>query len=253
MQGTKDKKKIRLKSLTTILILVIFLLAAGTSICLGTLGIRYLEESLSAHLETYKETMNQGYNREIKSQVQTCISILQGYYELSQKGEMTEQEAREQAKEEIRMIRYRDDGTGYIWIDGTDYTLIMHPILPEQEGNNRYELTDQNGVKIIQNIVKSAADGGGYNEFYFTKADGVTVAPKVSYSEGFEPWGWIVTTGNYVDDMTEEIQIRDQEIQQVFLQRISTYVILIVVVLLISLLVSVLLGYWVTKGIREVE
>ncbi|MCI7595392.1 MAG: hypothetical protein MSS92_04145 [Lachnospiraceae bacterium] len=69
MQGTKDKKKIRLKSLTTILILVIFLLAAGTSICLGTLGIRYLEESLSAHLETYKETMNQGYNREIKSQV----------------------------------------------------------------------------------------------------------------------------------------------------------------------------------------
>ena len=253
MKGTKDKRKIRLNSLTTILILVIFLLAAGASICMGALGIKYLKQSLSAHLETYTETMNQGYYREIKSQVQTCIAVLQSYYERSQSGELTVQEAKKQAMEEIRIMRYRDDGSGYFWIDGTDYTLIMHPILPDQEGDNRYELTDQNGVKIIQNIVKSAAGGGGYNEFYFTKADGVTVAPKISYSEGFEPWNWIVTTGNYVDDMNEEILARDQEIQEVFRSRIFSYIILTIVVLLISLVVSVLLGYWVTKGIREVE
>ena len=78
----------------------------------------------------------------------------------------------------LRNARYGEDGEGYFWIDGTDYTLLMHPILSEQEGTNRYDLTDQNGVKIIQNIMKSAEAGGGYNEFYFTKADGKTVAPK---------------------------------------------------------------------------
>lgn len=79
----------------------------------------------------------------------------------------------------------------------------MHPILPEQEGNNRFDLKDKNGVMIIQEIMKVATgtNKGGFNEFYFTKSDGVTVAPKIVYSEMFEPWGWIVSTGNYVDDI----------------------------------------------------
>ena len=102
---------------------------------------------------------------------------------------------KKEAMEILRNARYGEDGEGYFWIDGTDYTLLMHPILSEQEGTNRYDLTDQNGVKIIQNIMKSAEAGGGYNEFYFTKADGKTVAPKIAYSEEFEPWGWVITTG----------------------------------------------------------
>lgn len=79
-------------------------------------------------------------------------------------------------------MRYRDDRSGYFWIDDTDYNLVMHPILAEQEGNNRYDLEDQNGVMIIQEIMKvcNSADGGGFNEFYFTKADGVTVAAEGS-------------------------------------------------------------------------
>ena len=68
---------------------------------------------------------------------------------LSQGG-LSEAEAQKKAMEVIRSIRYGDDNSGYLWIDGTDYTLLMHPILPDQEGNNRYELTDQNDVKIIQ-------------------------------------------------------------------------------------------------------
>lgn len=88
-------------------------------------------------------------------------------------------QAKEDAKETIRVMRYRDDQSGYFWIDDTDYTLVMHPILSEQEGDNRYELEDQNGIMIIQEIMKvcQSAEKGGYNEFYFTKADGVTVAP----------------------------------------------------------------------------
>ena len=60
---------------------------------------------------------------------------------------------------------------------------MVNPILPEQEGTNRYDLTDKNGVKIIQSIMKTAESGGGFNEFYFTKSDGKTVAPKVAYSK----------------------------------------------------------------------
>lgn len=78
---------------------------------------------------------------------------------------MTETEAINRAKETLRAMRYREDGSGYLWIDDTDYNLVMHPILPEQEGNNRYELEDQNGVMIIPKIMKAAQAGGGYNSF----------------------------------------------------------------------------------------
>lgn len=113
-------------------------------------------------------------------------------------------------------MRYRDDSSGYIWIDGKDYLLVMHPILTEQEGNNRYDMTDQNGVTVTQNVVASAEAGGGYNEFYFTKSDGVTVAPKIAYSEMFEPWGWAVATGNYVDEMNAKIEGMKASIEKQF-------------------------------------
>ena len=82
----------------------------------------------------------------------------------------------------------------------------MHPILPDQEGSNRKELKDNNGVMIIQEIMKAAEKGGGFNEFIFTKADGKTQAPKIAYSEEFEPWNWVLTTGCYTDDINANIE-----------------------------------------------
>ena len=58
--------------------------------------------------------------------------------------------------------------------------------------------------------MKKANNGGGFNEFYFTKSDGTTVAPKIAYSEKFEPWNWVITTGNYVDDMRSQVKDTSQ-------------------------------------------
>ncbi len=162
------------------------------------------------------------YKSVISSEVQSAISITENYYELAQSGELSEAEAQKKAMEVIRSIRYGDDNSGYLWIDGTDYTLLMHPILPDQEGNNRYELTDQNDVKIIQEIMKVAKEGG-YNEFYFTKSDGVTVAPKVAYSKEFEPWNWVITTGVYSDDIQNIVDNSNGVIQigQIFNQSLG--------------------------------
>lgn len=138
--------------------------------------------------------------RNVKSEVQTGLSIVRYYYEESENGALKETEAQNLAKEAIRAIRYNDDQGGYIWIDDTEGNLVMHPILQEQEGSNRMDLADCNGVRIMQEILKTADNGGGFNEFVFTKADGVMEASKVAYSEKFAPWGWILTSGCYMDD-----------------------------------------------------
>lgn len=243
----------RLKSLTAMLILVICILVSVPTIGLACLGIYDLRKSMNESVELYEESMTDGYSMEIKSQVEGALSVIQSYYDKSQSGELTEEEAKERAKEAVRAMRYRDDASGYIWIDGADYALVMHPILTEQEGTNRYDLTDQNGVKVTQSVVSAAKAGGGYNEFYFTKSDGVTVAPKIAYAEMFEPWQWAVATGNYVDEMNEKIDSRKIHIHEEFSLMLIIYGVTAVGMLIAALIISALIGMRITKGIKLVE
>ena len=251
--GSKTQGIRGIRSLTVMLILVICIMVSIPTIGLACLGVHYLKQSMNESVELYEESMIDGYSMEIKSQVQGAIAVVQSYYEQSQSGELTEAEAQKMATEAVRAMRYRDDASGYIWIDGADHMLVMHPILTEQEGTNRYDLTDQNGVKVTQNIVTAAKNGGGYNEFYFTKSDGVTVAPKIAYSEMFQPWGWAVATGNYVDDMNEKIEGRKVYIEEEFLHMLFTYGISAVLMLFAAFIISVICGLRITKGIKFVE
>lgn len=247
-RGTKG-----FRSLTVMLISIIFIMITIPTVGLAFLGIHYLKQSMTESVELYQESMMDGYSMEIKSQVQGAIAVIQRYYERSQSGELTEEEAKELAKEAVRAMRYRDDASGYIWIDGEDHVLVMHPILTEQEGDNRYDLTDQNGVKVTQNVVSTAKAGGGYNEFYFTKSDGVTVAPKIAYSEMFAPWGWAVATGNYVDEMNLKIDGMRANIESEFSHMLMVYGLSAIVMLIAALIIAAFGGMRITRGIKMVE
>lgn len=241
------------RSLTVMLILIICVMVAIPTIGLACLGVFDLRKSMNESMELYEESMTDGYSMEIKSQVQSALSVIRSYYDRSQSGELTEEEAQKMAADAVRAMRYRDDASGYIWIDRTDYILVEHPILTDQEGNDRYDLTDQNGVKVTQNIVSTAKSGGGYNEFYFTKSDGVTVAPKIAYCELFEPWGWAVATGNYVDEMNEKIDGRKIYIEEQFSSMLMMYGVTALVMLIAAFAISTWSGMRITKGIKLVE
>ncbi len=247
-QGTKG-----FRSLTVMLILLICIMVAIPTVGLACLGVYYLRQSMNESVELYGEAMLDGYHMEIQSQVQGALAVVQSYYDQSQNGEITEEEAKKLAAETVRAMRYRDDASGYIWIDGEDYLLVMHPILTEQEGDNRYDLTDKNGIKVTQCIVEAAKNGGGYNEFYFTKSDGVTIAPKIAYSQMFQPWGWAVATGNYVDDMDRKIDSQQEIIQHEFSDMLRIYGIAAAVMLIAAIITATVLGMRLTKGIKMVE
>lgn len=171
-KGTKARTKGTkgFKSLTTMLTTIIFILIAIPTIGLACLGIYYLKQSMAETVELYNESMMDGYYMEIKSQVQGALAVAQSYYDRFKGGDLTEEEAQKMAAEDVRAMRYRDDASGYIWIDREDYMLVMHPILTDQEGTNRKDLTDQNGVKVTQNVVAAAKAGGGRGLKLFRKS-----------------------------------------------------------------------------------
>ena len=212
-----------------------------------------LQSMASMTNKYYKEAMLSGYRTEIKSEVQSAIAVCEEYYKQEQAGTMTEAQAQKAAKETIRNMRYRDDGSGYLWIDAHDGKLVMHPILSKQEGTNRWEIEDSNGTKLLQQIIHSTdSEEYAYNEFNFTKADGVTVAPKLACSKEFKPWNWIITTGNYTDDMTAEMESTIAAIDSGVHQTMMILLVLCLVIIAVAVLISYVFAKSITKPINQV-
>lgn len=217
-------------------ILIEVLVVCG--VLIGLSGASYRNTNKTTKEILYDNTL-ESYKSEIKSEVQSAISIVNTCYEDYKSGNISEDEAKLKAKETLRGMRYGDDDSGYFWIDDTDYNLVMHPILQDQEGTNRKDLTDKNGVKIIQEIMK-VAKTGGYNEFYFTKSDGKTVAPKVAYSQEFSAWNWVITTGVYSDDIQNIVDNSDGVVRLNNLSRNTVFFLVVCgVILMILTLVAV--------------
>lgn len=246
----KEKKFISLKYQ---IIGVVSAIVISIAVIFGLFSAFQTHSLSDTGIEKYDQAMNDGYKTEIKSQVQSAMSVIQSYYDRFQGGEITEEEAKNMAKEAVRHMRYRDDDSGYIWIDGTDYVLVMHPVLSDQEGTNRKDLEDKNGVMVTQEVVKAAESGGGYHSFYFTKADGKTVAPKMAYAEEFEPWGWAVATGNYVDDMQADMEANNKVLTNSYKSIIRNLSIMSVIMLVIAVGAAILVGNRISTPIRRLE
>lgn len=225
---------------TTIVVLTCFLLV-GT-----TMGI-FSQVSAAVKNIRYSDVLEHN----VKSEVQSAIAIVQHYYDEFNNGTMTEAEAQNSAKEAVRAIRYNEDQGGYIWIDDTEGNLVMHPILQDQEGNNRMDLTDRNGVKIMHQILNTAESGGGFNSFVFTKADGVTEGAKVAYSEKFAPWNWVLTSGCYLDDV--EAEMDNTQINDIFHSAITTLGVESLVLILVMILITLGIVKKLMKSLNAVN
>lgn len=137
---------------------------------------------------------------------QTAANILRYYNELVQTGELTEETARIMAVQQIRQLRYGDDNKDYFWINDLQPRMIMHPYRPDLDGQDLSLYADLNGKKLFMEFVhKVSQDGSGYVPYLWQWKDlPEQIVPKLSYVTLFEPWGWIIGTGVYLEDIHRE-------------------------------------------------
>lgn len=242
-----------MKSIKTIVLTFCISLIAVASIgIIGTLkvGIGKIQKFST---ESVRFERMKGYDDSVKFQIQNAISILKTFYEEEQNGTLSHEQAQKEAIKIIKNIRYGDDSSGYFWIDATDCTLIAHPILPQNEGQNRKNLKDKNGVTIIKKILSVVNENkeGGFSEFYFTKSDGITVAPKRTYSMLFKPWNWIISSGNYYDDINVELQQIENEVRTHFSKLLLYIFETMAVVLVAAIFISLFFSKKFSKPIEE--
>ena len=114
---------------------------------LSFLSYLSLQSAYDKNLQAEKEKLDQL----IKSQVECMIGVLQAGYDKYESGEVTEEEAMENAKYIVRTTRY-NDGSGYFWADMADGTNAVH-IKPEVEGTDRYDTQDEKGNYFVRDTI----------------------------------------------------------------------------------------------------
>ncbi len=183
------------------LILSIGILIFVAVLLISSLSYMALQRAYDKNIDAENEKLDQI----IESQVECMIGVLQAEYDKFQNGEITEEEALENAKYIVRTTRY-NKGSGYFWADMADGTNAVH-INPDVEGTNRYDTQDEKGNYFVRDTI-AAGDKpeGGFIDFYFAKSGETEAKAKRGFVKKFEPYGWYIGTGNYEEDMLPIIQ-----------------------------------------------
>lgn len=234
MNNVKVQTKLIIVMLTTIVALVLCAIISSES----------MKQLQSKALETLEADERASYDEQIKQQVDNVISLCQTIYDQYQAGVYTEEEAKKLAADEIRQLRYGD--AGYFWVDqydGTNVVLLGN----DTEGTNRMETKDANGYQMVKEIIRVGQEAdGGYTDYVFPKEGETEPSPKRSYSKAFEPFGWVIGTGNYMDYIDDQVASIEKDFSSYVTGRMTLFIIstliegIIVVLLLIMIIISII-------------
>ena len=234
MNNVKVQTKLIIVMLATIVALVLCAIISSES----------MKQLQSKALETLEADERASYDEQIKQQVDNVISLCQTIYDQYQAGVYTEEEAKKLAADEIRQLRYGD--AGYFWVDqydGTNVVLLGN----DTEGTNRMETKDANGYQMVKEIIRVGQEAdGGYTDYVFPKERETEPSPKRSYSKAFEPFGWVIGTGNYTDYIDDQVASIEKDFSSYVTGRMTLFIIstliegIIVVLLLIMIIISII-------------
>ena len=169
----------------------------GLSFC-GLMGLAAIQASNLAY------SLKQQRQSELSHLAQLALGIAREEYDAARRDHAPDDLARNNAAARISKLRYGNDD--YFWINDLGPRMIMHPTKPELNGQDLASIKDPTGKRLFvefADVVKSK--GSGYVEYQWPKPGKDAPQPKLSYVTGFEPWGWVIGTGVYIDDLEAQL------------------------------------------------
>ncbi|HJW04585.1 MAG TPA: methyl-accepting chemotaxis protein [Azospira sp.] len=189
----------------------LFIYFAGVVIGLLAVGI--------LSLYVLRDNLMEDRRLKTRNVVESAVGVVDYFHKQVQAGKLAEDDAKRMAMDALRNTRY--DKTEYFWVNDLNTVMLMHPIKPAMEGQAQSAVKDADGKALFVAMVQEVKDhGSGYVDYKWPKPGSDQPAPKISYVAGFAPWGWVIGSGIYVDD-----------VDAVFRQQATIFGIMVVVVL----------------------
>jgi methyl-accepting chemotaxis protein len=135
--------------------------------------------------------------------VEAGIGVMEYFHRLETTGVMTSEQAQNAAKMALATMRYGNDD--YYWVHDRNIVMVYHPFSQHLNGKDISQIEDPNGKRLFWEMEQQVAESGSGTVHYEWPKPGLDrPQPKVSYVAEFEPWGWVLGSGIYLDDVRED-------------------------------------------------
>ncbi|MDG2526489.1 methyl-accepting chemotaxis protein [Stenotrophomonas sp. HITSZ_GD] len=135
----------------------------------------------------------------LKAQTQMALGVVESFAARAEKGELSLEQAQQQALATLATLQ-ANKGVDYFYVTDEKPNMLMHPTRPDLVGKPLNDVLSPDGKRIFPEFVKVAQAGGGYVDYTWAKPGKKDPVAKTSYNTLYQPWGWVIGTGVYVDD-----------------------------------------------------
>jgi len=163
-------------------------------------------ERLFDYIEFEKAKTESILKRDIKEEIYKVHSMMSNIYKKN-RDRYSDSELKKLLLESLRDVRF-NDGRGYFFVDSMQGEILLMPIQPEYEGKSALNNRDLDGKYIMRSfiqIVKEAKEGFHKYSWYKPK-DKTKHYTKIAFVKHFEPFNWIIGTGEYLADVESDIK-----------------------------------------------
>ena len=145
----------------------------------------------------------------VRQHVEVAHGVIAWAHAKEAAGELPREQAQRLAREAVGKMRY--DTREYFWINDMHPRVVMHPIKPELDGQDVGAMKDPNGLAVFGAFVdRVRREGQGFVAYQWPRQGSEAPVDKLSYVKGFAPWGWVVGSGIYIDDLRSAANARLQ-------------------------------------------
>lgn len=112
------------------------------------------------------------------------------------------------------LVSIRFGEQGYVFLNTMDGYSLINLGQKVEKPINIWNLTDPNGIKVIQEEYKAAKKlNGDYIYYSWKKLNSEEVSDKVSFIKGIEDFGWMLGSGVYIDDINKLIKAKEEDMR----------------------------------------
>jgi methyl-accepting chemotaxis protein len=141
---------------------------------------------------------------ELTHLAEVAVGIVKEEHAAAQNKTMSTEDAQKRALARLATLRYGQND--YFWVNDLQARIVMHPIKPELNGQDASQMKDPTGKRLFVEFAETVKrQGSGFVSYLWPKPGAAEPQPKLSYVTGFTPWGWVIGTGVYIDDLERQV------------------------------------------------
>lgn len=158
-------------------------------------------------LDTLDKQTHTLLRQRIREQVDQAHALATALYQTHAHSSQPTSRSRREIVEALRPLRYFH-GRGYFFIDTLQGDCVLLPTTPALEGTSLLNNRDDAGTYIMRSLIAATQNeaGAGFASYRWYRPGEKRMAEKVAYARRFEPLGWLIGGGEYVDNVAKDLQ-----------------------------------------------